>query len=120
MAAARWKKSFSTWHAGATKRARRPSNHHHQDHAHRKRVRLFAAARRGDDPALLVPPAFVLAAADRADLLARRADDHLGLDPVLRDAEWRLVRSRRRHADRRGLAMGHSVPRPARFLDLVP
>src|SRR3984957_20547636 len=109
MAAARWKKSFSTWHAGATKCARRRSDHHHQDHAHRKRVRLFAAAPRADDAALLVPPAVVLAAAESAAPLARVAAAQLGLHPVLRDAEWRLFRSRRRQPDRRGLAMGHSV-----------
>ena len=37
---------------------------------HRKRVRVFAAARGGDDAALLVSVALVLAAAARADLLA--------------------------------------------------
>ncbi len=35
-------------------------------------------------------------------------------------AERRLLRPRRRHVHRRGAAVGHPVPRPARLLDLVP
>src|SRR5208337_3624746 len=99
MVAARWKRSSSMWRAGATKP--RPRN----DHGDRKRPRILAAARGGDDAALLVSLALVLPAADRADLLARGADDHLGLHPILRDAECRFFRPRRRHADRRGIAL---------------
>ena len=118
-AGAPWKKCFSTSPAAATKRARRRNDRILRRCARRKRVRVLAAARRGDDAALLVSVAFVVAAADRADLLAHGADDHLGLHPILRDAECQLFRPRRRHADRRGAAVGHSVPRPARLLDLV-
>jgi hypothetical protein len=42
-----------------------------------------------------------------------------GLPANLHCAERRFLRARRRHADRRGAAVGHPVPRPARLLHVV-
>ena len=63
--------------------------------------------------------ALVLAAHARPDLLAGRADADVGLSAALRFAERRLLRAGRRHVHRRGAAVGHPVPRPARVFDLV-
>src|SRR5271169_5592757 len=113
-AAARSRKSSSTLPAAANGGRRR------NDGALRSRAQLLAAPRRRNDAALLVPVALIVAASGRTGLLAYGADDHLGFHPILRDAEGRVLRPRRRHADRRGAALGHPVPRPARLLDLVP
>src|ERR1700683_3213023 len=125
--AARSRRFSSTWRAAAASGARR-----HNDRAHsgplltlprswgRAGWGFFPAPRRGDDAALLVSVALVLAAAGRARLLADGADDHLGLSAVLHHAEGRLFCPCRRHADRCGAALGHPVPRPARLLALVP
>ena len=61
-----------------------------------------------------------LAAPDRADLLAGRADADVGLPADLSRRAGEHVRARRRRAHRRGAAVGHPVPRAARILDLVP
>src|SRR5580704_5084568 len=80
---------------------------------------FFSAAHRRDDAALLVSLALVVAAAARSGLLADGADDHLGLFAILHRAERRLFCPSCRHLHRRRAAVGHSVPRPARLLDLV-
>src|SRR6201999_2404625 len=77
--------------------------------------RQFVAADRGDDAALLVPVALVLAAAARPCLLADSTDGHLGFSAILYFQQCRLLRPCRRHTYWRGAAMGHFVPRPARF-----
>src|SRR5579863_6953804 len=90
-AGALWRRFFSTSPAAATRRARRRSEHgEHSERPHRERIGLLAAAGSGDDAALLVFVAFILAAIGRADLLAHGADDHLGFHPILRDAECEL------------------------------
>src|SRR5580704_17445666 len=113
-AGARWRRFSWTWPAGAVWRARRRN-----DDAQRRRFGLFPAAHRRDDAALLVSPAFVVAAAARSGLLADGADGHLGLPAILHRAERRLFCPSRRHLHRRRAAMGHPVPRPARLLGLV-
>src|SRR5580704_12317396 len=110
-AGARSRKCFSTWRAAPASSTRRRN-----DLAQRKRIRVFTAPRRGDDAALLVSAALVVAAACRPRLLADGADDHLGLPAILHHAERRLLCPRRRHVHRRRAAMGHSVPRPAWLL----
>src|SRR5579875_1859826 len=96
---------------GAAAFSMRPRN----ERAQRKRVRFLTLARRGDDPALLVFASFVVAAAARSRVLAHGANDHLGISAILHHAERRLFRTRRRHLHWRGAALGHPVPRPARF-----
>ncbi len=100
-------------------RTRHPDARPRNERACRKRVCLFAAARRRDDAALLVSVALVVAAADRACLLADSANGHLGLPAILHRAERRLLRARRRHLHRRRAALGYFVPRPARLFDFV-
>src|ERR1700738_3679033 len=78
-----------------------------------------AAPRRCDDLALLVPAAVVVAAAAGIALLAGPADHHLGLPAKLHLANFRVLRPRRRHPDRRGDPVGHPVSRAARLFDLV-
>src|ERR1700682_5334882 len=78
-----------------------------------------AASHRGDDSALLVPVAVVVAAPAGIDLLAGAADHHLGLPADLYRAECRVFRARRRYPDRRGDPVGHPVSRTARLFDLV-
>src|ERR1700736_6142245 len=78
-----------------------------------------AAPDRGDDPALLVSLALVVAAASGIAVLAGVADYHLGVPAKLHLAECRLFRPRRRHPDRRGDPVGHPVSRPARLFDFV-
>src|SRR5271155_3296288 len=114
-AAARSRKFSLTSRVAATKCARLPN-----DNAPGRRASVFAAPRRGDDAALLVPFALVLAAADRTHLLAGGADDHLGLHPILRCGERRFFCPSSRHAHRGGFVVGHPVPRPAWLLNLVP
>ena len=82
--------------------------------------RVLAAPRRRDGAAPLVSAELVLAARARPDLLAGGADADVGLPAAVRLAELRLLREGRRHLHRRGDAVGHPVPRPARLLDLVP
>src|ERR1700730_16967572 len=113
-AGGRWKKFFSTSPAAAASSARPPN-----DHAQRRRLGFFNATHRRNDAALLVSVALVVAAAGRSGLLADGADDHLGVFAILHRAERRLFCPGRRHLHRRRAAVGHSVPRPARFLDLV-
>ena len=86
----------------------------------RRRPRLFRQPRRRHGAALLVSAALVLAARARPDLLADGADADVGLPAALRVAERRPLRARRRRVHRRGAAVGHPVPRPARIFDLVP
>src|SRR5580693_7949434 len=113
MAGARWKKFFSTSPAAAASSARQRN-----DNDRRRRLGFLAAAHRRDDAALLVSLALVMAAAARPGLLADGADGHLGLPAILHRAECRLFCPSRRHLHRRRAAVGHSVPRPARLLDL--
>ena len=61
----------------------------------------------------------VVAATAGTAVLAGAADHHLGLSADLHRAECRVLRARRRHADRRGDPVGHPVSRPARIFDLV-
>src|SRR5882757_3787277 len=109
--APRWRKCFSTSRAGAWRRAR-----HERD---RYASRDLAAPHPCDGAALLVSPDVVLAAAAGTGLLAGIADHHLGLSAELYLADLGIFRARRRFADRRGDPVGHPVPRPARFFDLV-
>src|ERR1700726_3808395 len=95
MAGKTWKKYSSTSRAGVGARRfpRRP-------HRERRSDLLFPAPRRGDDSALLVFAALVLAAPDRADLLAGGADVHVGVSAT-----------RRRAPDRRRDGGGEHVSR---------
>src|SRR5690242_15280621 len=108
--APRWRTCFWMSPAAATGRP----------HNEQPDVPDCAAPDRGDDPALLVHPAIVLAAHAGAGLLADAADHHLGLPAELYQRQCRLLRPRRRHADRRRDPVGHPVPRPARLLHLLP
>src|SRR6202043_2290408 len=103
MGATRSRKSSSTWPADAPRRARQPNER--GGHA-----RILTASGRRDGAALLVSLALLLAAYDRADLLAGRADADLGLLAALRGAKRRLFCTRGRHFHRRGAAMGHPLP----------
>src|SRR3954463_11029910 len=82
-------------------------------------VRDFAAPRRRHGAALSLSAALVMVARAGADLLAGRAAPGLGLPAILHRAEFRLLRPRRRRLHRRRDDVGHPVPRPARFLDLI-
>src|SRR3954470_17677706 len=108
--AKRWKKCFWMWRADASARPR----------DERRRGDVFAAPRRRDGAALLVSVALVLRAADRADLLADRADADVGLSADLPRRADQPLCARRRRVDRRRDAVGRPVPRAARLLDLVP
>src|SRR6185436_18590102 len=83
------------------------------------RANVLAAPRRRDGAALLVSAALVVRAADRADLLANRTDADVGLPANLSGGTDQPLRAGGRRADRRRDAVGHPVPRTARFLDLV-
>src|SRR3954453_9830848 len=105
------KRGFSMSHAGVLRR--------------RRRERVYcasgyrAASDSGDDPALLLFVALVVAALAGVAVLAGLADHHLGFPADLHRAERRVFRASRRHPDRRGHPLGHPVPRPARLLDLI-
>src|SRR5271155_3855790 len=107
----RWRKCFSTSRAGGF---RKP--HHERI---RRASRYCGASHPRDDPALLVSPALVMAAAAGIAVLAGFADHHLGIPAKIHRAECRVLRPGWRHADRRGYPLGHPVSRPARLLDLV-
>src|SRR5258708_36269084 len=79
----------------------------------------LAASHQCDDPALLVSPDVVVAAPAGIDLLAGAADHHLGVPAELHFADFRVLRARRRHADRRGYPVGYPVSRTTRLFDLV-
>src|SRR5580658_8814377 len=89
----RWRRSFSTSPAAAFSKSRREPGSHASGHR--------AAPDRRHDSALLVPVAVIVAAALGTDLLAGVADRHLGVSAALHRAECRVLRPRRRHADRR-------------------
>src|ERR1051325_10066618 len=115
MAAAIWKRCFSTLPAAPAKRGR------WRDDGPIAGARcLLAAPRRRDGAAALVFAQLVLAARARPDLLAGGADADVGLPAAVRLAELRLLHESRGHLHRCGDAMGHPVPRSARLLDLVP
>ena len=125
-------------HAGAADRALRPQQsgggvprhraRHRRSagggamsHAIARACRVLAAPRRRDGAALLVSAALVLAAAARADLLAGGADADVGLPAAATSRRTAgFFAQAARHLHRRGDAVGHPVPRPARLLDLVP
>src|SRR5437764_15001225 len=110
MAAIRWKKCFSMSRAGVIARRRNEGC---------CTASVLAAPRRRDGAALLVSVALVVRAADRADLLADRADADVGLPANLSCGPGEPLRARRRRAGRRGDAVVHPVPRDARLLHLV-
>src|SRR6185437_15817083 len=110
--APRWRTSFSMSHGAAARGGSR-------EHAGYQHGHLVAPDCR-DGPALLVPPDVVLAAAPGIDLLAGVADHHLGVHPNLYRADFRVLRPRRRHADRSRDPVGHPVPWPARVFSVVP
>src|SRR5204862_4180964 len=119
-AAARSRKCFSTWRAAAPKPARRvkPARRRN-DRASTFLRRVLAAPGRRHGAALLVSVALVVAAHARTDLLAGGADADVGLPAALHLHQCGIFRPRWRHVHRRGAVVGHSVPRPARLLDLV-
>src|SRR5258708_7074791 len=86
----------------------------------RARLERFRAPGGGrDGAALSVSPALILAAHSRADLLADDAIVRLGISAALHFAERRIFCARRWNVHRRGAAVGHPVPRPARILGVV-
>src|SRR5271169_5384467 len=107
MAGAHWRKCSSTSPAAMATHARLRN-----ERAARDCTVVLAAPRGGDDAALLVPVAFIVAAAARSHLLADGADDHLGISAILYHDECRLLRARRRHIHRRRAAVGYPIPRP--------
>src|SRR5436190_7218064 len=115
MAAAIWRRCFSTSSAAPAKRGK-PRD----DGAIAGTRCVLAAPCRCHGAAPLVSAQLVLAARARPDLLAGRADADVGLPAAVRLAELRLLHESGRHLHRRGDAVGHPVPRPARILDLIP
>ena len=121
----RWKRFFSTSRAAAGIPARRTCKGQTAGGgtvtAVAAQTQTFSPRRVSrDGAALLVPAALVVGAAHRAHLLAGRADADVGLPADLYRPERQHLRARRRLVHRRGAAVGHPVPRPARLLDLVP
>src|SRR6266566_5029808 len=114
MAAPIWRRCSSTSYVVPAKRGR-PRD----DDAIAGTRCVLAAPCRCDGAAPLVSAQLVLAARARPDLLARGADADVGLPAAVRLAELRLLHESGRHLHRRGDALGHPVPRPARILDLV-
>src|SRR5947208_17086200 len=108
--AIRWRKCFSMSRAGAIARRR---------NERARAAGVLAAPCGRDGAALLVSVALVVRAADRADLLADRADADVGLPANLSRWPGEPLCARRRRAGRRGDAVGHSVSRAARILHLV-
>src|SRR5438477_953292 len=80
---------------------------------------LLAAPRRRDDSAALVLAALVLAAADRADLLASGADVHVGIPATRRGAAIGRGYGGGEYLSRGVPVVGHLVPRPDRLLDVI-
>src|SRR5690348_5501632 len=83
-----------------------------------RRGRVLAGAGVGDAAALSLYPQELVAAHDRAALLADLADADLGLHEPVPLPEQLLCRARLRRPARRGDAVGPLVPQPARPLDL--
>src|SRR5919112_180013 len=106
----RWRKCFSTSHAAAI--ARKPDEQCGSRARH-----VFAAPRRRDGAALLVSAALTVRAADRARLLAGRADADVGLPADLSRGPGEPLRPGWRHAGRRRNAVGHPIPWAARVFD---
>src|SRR5262249_25404179 len=79
--------------------------------------RILVRARGRHGGALLVLAALVLAARVRPDLLADRADVHVGVPADLHRSVRRAAGARRTDVHWRSHAVGHFVPRPARVLD---
>src|ERR1700722_10659960 len=119
MAARRSRRSFSTWRAGAARRARRPRARPPSERARHARDRLCAASGGRDGAALSVPVALVVAARARARLLADDAAVRVGIPAALHLAERRLLRARRRDVHRGGAVVGYPVPRAARIFGVV-
>src|SRR5882757_10542904 len=115
MAAAIWRRCSSTSPVVPAKRGKS-----RDDGAIAGTRCVLAASSRCDGAAPLVSAQLVLATRARPDLLAGRADADVGLPAAVRLAELRLLHESGRHLHRRGDAVGHSVPRPARILDFVP
>src|SRR3974390_2097132 len=92
--ARRWRRYFSTSPGAARRKPRRERARYASGYC--------AASHPGDDPALLVPVALVVAAPSGTAVLAGAADHHLGLSADLHRAECRVLRPRRRYPDRRG------------------
>src|SRR4029079_10696091 len=120
-----WKRSSSTWRATPAYGRRRneragadaiPS----RGAGHPLPPRVFVGARLRHGAALLVPAALVVAARARSHLLADRADVHVGLLADVCRPTGRRRCACRSDFPRRGDAVGHAVPRPARVLDLDP
>src|SRR5262249_12138911 len=110
----RWKRYFSTSHAGGGRT--RPRNEQRQRYRHG----VFVQPRRRHGATLLVPSALVVAAHPRPYLLAGRADADVGISAGLYFAERRLLRAGGRRVHRLGAVVGYSVSRPARFFHFVP
>src|ERR1041385_7168016 len=91
MGAKRSRRCFSMSRADASVRPRNE----------RSGAGVLAAPRYRDGAALLVSVALVLRAADRADLLAGRADADVGIPADLSRRTNQPLRPRRRRADRR-------------------
>src|SRR5258706_8337345 len=115
MAAAIWRRCSSTSPVVPAKRGKS-----RDDGAIAGTRCVLAASSRCDGAAPLVSAQLVLAARARPDLLACRADADVGLPAAVRLAELQLLHESGWHLHRRGDAVGHSVPRPARILDLIP
>ena len=130
MAARRWRKCSSTWCAAAPsaeketapgRRGRRHERGHLTIRRRRRapaavRPRRFAPPHRRDGAALHLSPAELRHQAARADLLALPADAHLGLPAEISRRHHEPARAGRRRADRRGAAVGHSLPLQDRLL----
>src|SRR6516165_6565003 len=122
-AATIWKMCFSTSRAAAAKAPGRSRNDHRAASNNRllacpRSRRVLADAGRRHGVALLVFAALVVATRARPDLLADRADVHVGLPADLHRQDERHAGARRADLHRRGDAVGHPVSRPTRVLDL--
>src|SRR6476646_9627507 len=100
MAATIWKTCFSTLRAAAARAHGRPHNDNRAASnnsliARARSGRVLADACRRHGVALLVPAALVMAARARPDLLADRADVHVGLSADLHRQDERHAGARR-------------------------
>src|SRR5215470_8200656 len=109
MAAAPWRRCSLTWCAAAA-RCELPRH----DETHTRASRALGAAGHRHGAALLVSVAFVMATTARAHLLARGADADVGVPAALYCRQCEFFCPGERHVYRRGVAVGHLVPRANR------
>src|SRR5262249_265664 len=114
MAAAPWRRCSST-SCGAAARCEPPRH----DETHPPASPALGAAGQRHGAALLVSVALVMAPTARAHLLARGADADVGIPAALYRRQCEFLCPGERHLYRRGVALGHLVPRANRVFHFV-